>query len=41
MWLLLAFATILFAFMVSTLSYREDITDFLPLDSEERQAMDI
>lgn len=41
MWTLLVSTTILFAVMVSTLNYREDIADFLPLDSKERQTMDI
>lgn len=41
LWVLLVFTTLFFASMASSLSYREDIADFLPLESEERQTMDI
>ena len=40
-WGVLVVSTIIMVLGASTLSYREDIADFLPLDSEERQAMDI
>lgn len=41
LWTLLVSTIVLFAAMASTLSYREDIADFLPLESKERQTMDI
>lgn len=40
-WGVLVVSTIIMVLGASTLSYREDIADFLPLDSEERQTMDI
>ena len=40
-WSSLTFITVALIILLTKLTYKEDISDFLPVDSEEREALDI
>ena len=40
-WGSLTFITVALIILLTRLTYKEDISDFLPVDSEEREALDI